>query len=416
MPPATAGKDACHYRSETVPECTPGKPVVSQVCATTPFPAATGPIPWVAKTAGLSYAFPVKLGLGLYCHQLNAEHYRFAKQCGCTHLVIHLVDYFRSSRSNQPGDQPVGDDTGWGLAGDPNQLWTYEELAAIKKEINAAGLELEAIENFDPAHWHDVLLDGPKKLQQLENLKTIIRNVGQAGIPIFGYNFSIAGVAGRIKGRFARGEAEAVGLDGPLDKPLPNGMVWNMVYDRNAAPGVVPSATPEQLWQRLKVFLDALVPVAEAAGVTLAAHPDDPPLPTVRAQPRLVYQPQLFQKLIDLKPSPRHALEFCVGTLAEMSEGDIYDVVDTYSRQGKLAYVHLRNVRGKVPSYKETFIDDGDVDVLRVLRILQKNNFNGVIIPDHAPQMSCAAPWHAGMAYALGFLRAGLKTIGNERG
>jgi mannonate dehydratase len=403
----------------------------------------------------------VKLGLGLYRHQLNAEHYRFAKQCGCTHLVIHLVDYFRSSRlrgdeaasaaqarSNQPGpssvtpvlsilrssataedgrsstaegglrrvdDQPVGDDTGWGLAGDPNQLWTYGELAAIKKEINAAGLELEAIENFDPAHWHDVLLDGPKKLQQLENLKTIIRNVGQAGIPVFGYNFSIAGVAGRIKGRFARGEAEAVGMDGPLDKPLPNGMVWNMVYDRNAAPGVVPSATPEQLWQRLKVFLDALVPVAEAAGVTLAAHPDDPPLPTVRAQPRLVYQPQLFQKLIDLKPSPRNALEFCVGTLAEMSEGDIYDVVDTYSRQGKLAYVHLRNVRGKVPFYKETFIDDGDVDVLRVMRILKRNNFNGVLIPDHAPQMSCAAPWHAGMAYALGYLRAGLKTIGNER-
>jgi len=50
----------------------------------------------------------VKLGLGLYRHQLNAEHYCFAKQCGCTHLVIHLVDYFRSSRSNQPGDQPCG--------------------------------------------------------------------------------------------------------------------------------------------------------------------------------------------------------------------------------------------------------------------------------------------------------------------
>jgi len=353
----------------------------------------------------------VKLGLGLYRHQLNAEHYRFARQCGCSHLVIHLVDYFRSSRRNQPGDQPVGDDTGWGLAGDPDRLWTYEELAALKKEINAAGLELEAIENFDPAHWHDVLLDGPKKTQQLENLKTIIRNVGRAGIPIFGYNFSIAGVAGRIKGRFARGEAEAVGMDGPLDKPLPNGMVWNMVYDRNAASGVVPSATQEQLWQRLKIFLDALVPVAEEAGVTLAAHPDDPPLPTVRCQPRLVYQPQLYQKLIDL-----NALEFCVGTLAEMTEGDVYDVVDTYSRQNKLAYVHLRNVHGKAPSYRETFIDDGDVDILRVLRILQKNNFKGVIIPDHAPQMSCAAPWHAGMAYALGFLRAGLKNIESELG
>src|ERR1041384_6407703 len=222
------------------------------------------------------------LGLGLYRHQLDAEHYRFAKQCGCTHLVIHLVDYFRSSRTNRPGDQPCGDDSGWGLAGDPNQIWSYEELAAIRRDINAAGLQLEAIENFDPAHWHDVLLDGPKKAQQLENLKQLIRNVGKAGIPVFGYNFSIAGVAGRVKGPFARGDAEAVGMAGTFDKPLPYGMVWNMVYDRDAAPGVIPSATPEQLWQRLKGFLDALIPVAEEAGVTLAAHPDDPPMPTVR--------------------------------------------------------------------------------------------------------------------------------------
>ena len=351
----------------------------------------------------------MKLGLGLYRHQLDADHYRFAKQCGCTHLVIHLVDYFRSSRSNKPGDQPVGDDTGWGLAGDPKKLWTYEELAAIKRDINAAGLELEAIENFDPAHWHDVLLDGPKKLKQLENLKDVIRAVGRAGIPIFGYNFSIAGVAGRVKGHFARGDAEVVGMDGPLDTPLPNGMVWNMVYDQHAPGGTIPSATPEQLWARFKDFLDALVPVAEEAGVRLAAHPDDPPLPNVRAQPRLVYQPQLYQRLLDLKPSPASALELCVGTLAEMTEGDVYEAVDTYSRQSKIAYVHLRNVRGKVPFYKETFIDDGDVDVRRVLQILKQNRFDGVIIPDHAPQMSCAAPWHAGMAYALGYLKAAMQ-------
>ena len=100
----------------------------------------------------------MKLGLGLYRHQLDREHYRFARQCGCTHVVVHLVDYFRSSRSNRPGDQPVGDDSGWGLAGDPDAVWTYEEMTALKKEIEDAGLKLEAIENFDPAHWHDVLL------------------------------------------------------------------------------------------------------------------------------------------------------------------------------------------------------------------------------------------------------------------
>ena len=155
-----------------------------------------------------------------------------------------------------------------------------------------------------------------------------------------------------------------------------------------------------------------MIPVAEQAGVRLAAHPDDPPLAFVRGQPRLVYQPGMYQRLIDLVPSPSNALEVCVGTMAEMTEGDIYDAVDTYSRQGKLAYVHLRNVRGKVPFYKETFIDEGDLDVLRVLRILKRNGFKGVVIPDHAPQMSCGAPWHAGMAYALGYLRAGLQGLG----
>ena len=61
----------------------------------------------------------------------------------------------------------------------------------------------------------------------------------------------------------------------------------------------------------------------------------------MRAQPRLVYQPHFFQKLLDLKPSTANALEFCVGTLAEMTEGDVYEAVDAYSRQGKIAYVSM---------------------------------------------------------------------------
>src|SRR5580658_7291402 len=223
----------------------------------------------------------MKLGLGLYRHQLDREHFQFAKQCGCSHLVVHLVDYFRSSHSNRPGDQPVGDDTGWGLAGDPEKIWTYEELAALKKEINLAGLELEAIENFDPAHWHDVLLDGPKKKQQLENVKTIIRRLGKAGIPIMGYNFSIAGVCGRTRAPYARGGAESVGMEGPLDAPMPKGMVWNMVYDAEAPEGFVPGVSHEELWRRFGDFLREITPVAAESGVRLAAHPDDPPMPTM---------------------------------------------------------------------------------------------------------------------------------------
>jgi mannonate dehydratase len=206
----------------------------------------------------------------------------------------------------------------------------------------------------------------------------------------------------------------SVGLEGPLDVPMPNGTVWNMVYNPKAQPGVVPSITSEELWKRFNVFLEALVPVAEQAGVKLALHPDDPPLPTMRGQPRLVYQPRLYQRVIDLKPSPANALEFCLGSLAEMTEGDVYEAVEQYSRQNKLAYVHSRNVTGKVPSYRETFIDDGDIDMVRILRILKKNKFEGVLIPDHTPPMSCSAPWHAGMAFAMGYMRAALQHLEKE--
>jgi mannonate dehydratase len=183
-------------------------------------------------------------------------------------------------------------------------------------------------------------------------------------------------------------------------------MVWNMIYDPQAPAGSLPSITHDELWRRLQRFLEDVIPVAEQSGVRLAAHPDDPPLPTMRRQPRLVYQPHLYQRLIDLVPSRSNALELCVGTIAEMTEGDVYETLDRYSCQGKIAYLHLRNVSGKVPHYRETFIDEGDVDMMRILSILQRNKFDGVIIPDHTPQMTCAAPWHAGMAHTLGFLLA----------
>ncbi len=356
----------------------------------------------------------MKLGLGLYRHMLTRENFQFARQAGVTHLVAHLVDYFKGGAHNASGNQPTGTDAGWGLAGDPGQIWTLEELIELRKAVEAEGLKLEAIENFDPAHWHDILLDGPKKAHQIENIKIIIRRLGQAGVPVMGYNFSIAGVCGRITGPFARGGATSVGMDGEFDMPMPNGMVWNMVYDPAAPEGTLPSISHQELWQRLSYFLSEVLPAAEQAGVKLAAHPDDPPMPTMRGQPRLVYQPQLYKRLLDIHPSPSNTLEFCLGSLAEMTEGDIYQTIDYYSSLGKLAYVHFRNVTGKVPRYRETFVDEGEIDMIEVVRILKRNQFEGVLIPDHTPQMTCGAPWHAGMAHALGYMRAALQAIGES--
>lgn len=353
----------------------------------------------------------MKLGFGFYRHMLNKENFDFAVQCGATHAVVHLVDYFYKGVQGKENNQPIGDlNGGWGFAGGtPDEAWSAESLKSLKDELDEHGLVLEAIENFDPAHWHDILLDGPKKLEQIEKVKQIIRNVGAAGIPVFGYNFSLAGVSGRHENNDARGNAGTVGMHG-IDAinsaPIPQGMIWNMVYDPDAPQGLQEEIEHDELWNRLEFFLHELVPVAEEAGVTLAAHPDDPPLPFVRRQPRLVYQPDMYQRLIDLVPSKHNGLEFCLGTLQEMSEGDIYETCDRYTRQGKVSYIHFRNVKGKVPHYVETFIDEGEIDMRRIIDILDKNRFSGVLIPDHTPQMTCDAPWHAGMAYAMGYMNA----------
>ncbi|WP_434362524.1 mannonate dehydratase [Parasalinivibrio latis] len=352
----------------------------------------------------------MKLGFGLYKHMLTAENYAFARQCSATHIVAHLTDYFAKSPS-LPGQQKDG----WGYTQGDKSPWTKAGLQSLKSDIEAADLQLAAIENFDPAHWYDVLLGGPERDRQLDDLAQIIRNMGDVGIPVMGYNFSIAGVCGWYEGELARAGARSVGLreeDALSLSPVPNGMIWNMVYDENAPEGHIPPVSSDQIWENYHYFLDVLLPVAEKAGVRLAAHPDDPPMPVMRGHARLVYQPRFYDKSFRERPSPSNCAELCLGTVAEMSESTVYDEVERWCRDDKIGYIHLRNVKGKVPDYREVFIDEGDIDVQHILRILKDNSYSGVIIPDHTPQMSCNASWHAGMAYAMGYIRASLKSLG----
>ncbi|CAN5826034.1 mannonate dehydratase [soil metagenome] len=357
----------------------------------------------------------MKLGLGLYRHMLTPEHFRFASQAGATHIVAHLTDYFSKEPRIQ---QSESEGPGWGMTSGASTPWSLDELKTLKDAVNVQGLELEALENFDPAFWYDVLLDGPKRDQQVEGIKRFIADMGKVGIPAMGYNFSIAGVWGHVVGPWARGGAESVGFhgpEGPAESPIPRGQVWNMTYEAGAVGEVLADTSSEELWDRLERFLRDVVPVAEEAGVRLAAHPDDPPMPAVRGHARLVYKPEYYQRLLDLYPSRSNALEFCQGTIGEMvGEMDVYEAIDTYSKQDAIAYVHFRNVKGRVPKYHEVFVDEGDVDMIEALRIYHRNGYDGVIIPDHTPQMECAAPWHAGMAYALGYMRAAITMIEGE--
>ena len=119
----------------------------------------------------------------------------------------------------------------------------------------------------------------------------------------------------------------------------------------------------------------------------------------------------LSEGLMEVSSSAANCLEFCMGTLQEMQGGDVYDLLDRYSANGRIGYIHFRNVIGKVPHYREAFVDEGDIDMVRALRILKKNNYQGVLIPDHTPEMACSAPWHAGMAFALGYMKGAMQAI-----
>src|SRR5262245_14199352 len=171
----------------------------------------------------------MKLGFGLYRNMLTAEHLRFARQVGATHIVAHPPGSATPAAAELLAK--YGKAAGGGLS-DPNDpLWTYEGLRDLKALVNSEGLELEALENFAPSHWSDVLLDGPRRAEQMERLKQLIRDMGRVGIPVMGYNFSVAGVWGQVPGPNARGGAVSVGFDDMEQPPIPAGMVWNMVYD-----------------------------------------------------------------------------------------------------------------------------------------------------------------------------------------
>ena len=348
----------------------------------------------------------MKIGLGLYRESLTPDNFRFAHQAGATHIVAHLTNYFRG---RDPSLSNGSELDGWGDCSD-DPLWTYEDFSGLIKTVRDNGMELAAIENFSPRFWSDILLDGPERAKQIEGLKRLVRDAGRAGIPCIGYNFSIAGVWGWSKGPFARGEAMSVGMDMSAidpDQPLPDGIVWNMRYRASRAGAAPVSVSSDELWQRLSHFLKEIVPVAEEAGVVMAAHPDDPPAESLRGGARLVNRPEKYDRLLGIVDSPANGLELCIGSLQEMPDTpEIYSHVRRFARKKRVGYIHFRNVSGKVPKYHETFVDDGDIDMAEIVRILRDEDYRGVLIPDHTPEMACAAPWHAGKAFALGYMRA----------
>jgi mannonate dehydratase len=163
----------------------------------------------------------------------------------------------------------------------------------------------------------------------------------------------------------------------------------------------------EELWKNLEVFLRELIPAAEAAGVAMCMHPDDPPLPELLGKARIMNSVENFERLVDLVPSKSNAICFCQGTFATMG----VDIPATILRLGShIRYLHFRDVRGSRDAFVETFHDNGDTDMAAAMRAYRQIGYSGPIRPDHVPQLfgeDDGEPGYTmlGRLFAYGYIR-----------
>jgi mannonate dehydratase len=167
--------------------------------------------------------------------------------------------------------------------------------------------------------------------------------------------------------------------------------------------------TEEQLWENLEYFLKKVVPVAEKWNVQLAMHPDDPPLSPIRGVGRIMRSVENFQRLLDMAPSPANTITLCQGNFTLMTD-DLPSVIRHFGRQGKISFVHFRDVRGTPEKFEEAWHDEGKTDMLACLKAYKKIGFDGVLRPDHVPTVEGDDNTHAGYSsfgrlYAIGYIR-----------
>jgi mannonate dehydratase len=284
--------------------------------------------------------------------------------------------------------------------------WTYEDLVALRERCESYGLRLEALENVPNHFYRGAMLGLPTRDAQIENYQKTIRNMGKAEIPILGYHWMPNGVW-RTPNAAGRGGVRVTAFDMALidAQPLVAGARHIEEFgDR--------TLSHDEMWANYTYFMNAVLPVAEEAGVKLALHPDDPPVPELGGIPRLFYSADGFKRAMEtIAPSPYHGLDFCMGCFSEMGPG-VIDSIEYFGKRGQIFYVHFRDVQGCVPAFQECFLGEGNVNVVQAMCALKKVGFNGFIIDDHVPQMIYDSDWnHRGHAHATGYILGLLEAV-----
>ena len=293
----------------------------------------------------------------------------------------------------------VSDLVYYNMQGMPTEL---EALRLAQQRVERCGLRIGVVEGGPPIDL--IVLGKPGRDQQIENYQRSLDHMGRLGIRTLCYNF------------MPQITADAMVMRTSLTTPERGGAhtsSFRMADFDNERVTAEGRTTDAQMWDNLEYFLRRVVPAAEAAGVNLAMHPDDPPLSPMWNLSRIMRSVENFERLFALAPSPVNGLTFCQGCFAELG----VDLVATIRRFGaRIHFAHCRDVAGTPLDFRETFPDNGPTDMAAVFRAYREVGFRGLIRSDHVPQLATERGENDGYGlpgniFAIGYLKGIMEPI-----
>jgi len=250
----------------------------------------------------------------------------------------------------------------------------YEAAARkLRDDFAEAGFTIAGIEGH-PVPFERIKLGLEGRDEEILNTNAAIEALSKAGIDMICYNF-MAGLGWYRTRHDLPARGEALTSEFSLDDSKKEGLTrWGEVSE-------------EKMWDNLTYFLERVIPVAEKWNVKMAAHPDDPPLSPLRGIGRILTSAENYRRLMNIVPSPVNGITFCQANFRAMGE-NIYELAREFCEQGKVFFVHFRDIEGRAERFHETFHDNGPTDMAKMLETYARAGFVGPIRPDHAPTLS----------------------------
>ncbi len=294
-----------------------------------------------------------------------------------------------------------------------DDAWSVGGLKRLRDRVEGFGITLDMVplpmssHPIGKAENPNILLGrSPERDREIDDICQMIRNVSAAGIPSVKYNLTLLGVVrtpstpGRGGARYSTFVYDEARQDPPLTEA---GRVDADAY-----------------WERITYFLERVIPVAAEHKVRMACHPQDPGMPPgkgYRGVETVLGSVAGLKRFVEIAASPYHGLNFCQGTVSEMLARpgeEIFDVIRYFGSRGKIFNVHFRNIQGGFLRFHETFIDNGDVDMLRAMRVYKEIGFDGMMMPDHVPAIPGDTRGAQAFAHAFGYIQALIAVVSAE--